>query len=105
MARYLRGRAFGEQEQVAWGEVTGAEGAEAYPVTRFFEEQRAVEQQPDFQRAAEQGANQFEVAYFGQALPTELFQRCPVLFAGRVQALERGEVAAIVGEWLAQPGG
>ncbi len=73
-------------------------------VALFFQQQRAIEQQPEFQGTAEQATQQFQVAHLGQALPAFAFQLLPVLAAGRWQLFQPGQVTAVVLEALLQPG-
>src|SRR3990167_6697480 len=97
--------AFGEQQQVAWGELLRAEAAEAYAEALLLQVEGAVEQQPEFQGAAEQAAQQLQVAYLGQALPASGLQPLPVCCSGRRgQLFQGGEVCAVVGEVFRQPG-
>jgi hypothetical protein len=45
---------FGEDEQISRGELAVAEGADAYVVTALLQVKRAVEDEPEFEGAAEE---------------------------------------------------
>ena len=81
-----------------------AEGADANVVIALLQIKSAVEDEPEFEGAAEEVSEQFEVANFGQALPSRRFENGPVLFVGWGQLFELGEVAAVVGEGFVEPG-
>ena len=93
-----------KNEQIAWSDLAVAEGADVHVVPAFGQIKRAVEDEPHFQGAAEEVAQQFEVAHFGQTRPARCFKGRPVLNAGGGQLLEFGEVAAVVGEGFLEIG-
>lgn len=93
-----------KNEQIPRSDLAVAEGADVHVVPALSQIKRAVEDEPHFQRPAEEVAQQFEVAHFGQTRPARGFKGRPVLTAGGGQLLEFGEVAAIVSEGFIEPG-
>ena len=80
--------------------MAGAKQPELHLVALFLQVEGAVEEQPEFQWAAEQGAWQLQIAYYGQTLPALLLKRRPVARRRRRELLERGKVSAVVGKGL-----
>lgn len=95
--------ALGQQQEVAWAEAVIAEAAQAYVVALLLQVEGAVEQQPEFQRAAKQAANQLQVAHHGQALPALGLQRRPIFITRGGDISQGGQVAAELGEGLIEP--
>lgn len=97
-------RPFCENEQIPRSDLAVAEGADTHVVPALGQIKRTVEDEPHFQRSAEEVAQQFEVAHFGQTRPSRRLKDRPVLSAGGGELLEFGEVAAVVGEGFVEPG-
>ena len=77
---YPQGRAFeqsillSQDHEVAWGGLAVAEGAYSHGVAASLQVEGAVEDDPEFEWAAEEVAQQFQIADLGQPLPAGSFQ-------------------------------